>query len=34
MKGKNIDWDKVKEFLRNHVKQFVLDLDTAVKNYQ
>lgn len=34
MKGKNIDWDKVKKFLRNHVKQFVLDLDTAVKSYQ
>jgi len=34
MKGRDINWDKVKKFLRNHVKQFVLDLDTAVKSYQ
>ncbi len=32
MTGRDISWDKVKKFLRNHVKQFVLDLDTAVKS--
>lgn len=31
IKGKAVKWDKVKKFFRQHVKQFVLDLDAAVK---
>ena len=31
IKGKETSWDKVKRFFRNHVRQFLLDLDTAVK---
>lgn len=31
VKNKEIKWDVVKEFFRHHVKQFVLDLDVAVK---
>jgi hypothetical protein len=34
MKGKDISWDKVKKFFRYHVKQFVLDIDTALKGYK
>jgi predicted nucleotidyltransferase component of viral defense system len=32
IKGKEVSWDKIKKFFRQHVKQFVLDIDTAVKN--
>lgn len=31
IKGKELSWDNVKKFFRNHVKQFVFDLDMAVK---
>ena len=31
--GKDVSWDAVKGFFRGHVKQFVLDLDTAVRGY-
>jgi len=31
IKGKEVNWDRVEIFFRLHVKQFVLDLDTAVK---
>ena len=31
VKGKALRWDTVKKFFRHHVKQFVLDLDMAVK---
>lgn len=31
IKGKELSWDNVKKFFRHHVKQFVLDLDMAVK---
>ncbi|MBM4135308.1 MAG: nucleotidyl transferase AbiEii/AbiGii toxin family protein [Nitrospira sp.] len=30
IKGREISWDNVKKFFRSHVKQFVLDLDTAI----
>lgn len=29
--GKELSWDNVKKFFRHHVKQFVFDLDMAVK---
>jgi hypothetical protein len=32
IKGREVSWDKIKKFFRQHVKQFVLDIDTAVKN--
>jgi len=31
VKGRDVSWEKIKSFFRNHVRQFVLDLDTAVK---
>ena len=31
LKGKKIKWETVKKFFRLHVKQFVLDLDAAVR---
>lgn len=31
VRGREVGWDKVKKFFKNHVKQFVLDLATAVK---
>lgn len=31
VKGKEVNWPKVKDFFRNHVKQFTLDIDIAVK---
>jgi len=31
IKGKEVPWDDVKRFFREHVKQYVLDLDAAVK---
>lgn len=31
IKGKEISWDNVKKFFKHHVKQFVFDLDMAVK---
>ena len=31
LKGKSIEWGRVKKFFRNHVKQFVFDLDAAIK---
>lgn len=34
VKGKDLRWDTVKKFFRHHVKQFVLDLDMAVKGYR
>lgn len=34
MKGKAISWDKIKKFFRHHVKQFVLDTETAIKDYK
>lgn len=30
LKGKEIKWDEVKKFFRQHVKQFVLDLDASM----
>lgn len=30
--GKDLSWDTVKKFFRHHVKQFVFDLDIAVKD--
>ena len=30
IKGNAVNWEEVKKFLRQHVKQFVLDLDAAV----
>jgi hypothetical protein len=32
VKGKEINWPKVKDFFRHHVKQFTLDIDAAVKS--
>ncbi|MBI4680723.1 MAG: nucleotidyl transferase AbiEii/AbiGii toxin family protein [Nitrospirae bacterium] len=32
IKRREIHWDEVKKFFRQHVRQFVLDLDTAVGN--
>jgi hypothetical protein len=34
VKGREVSWDKIKKFFRQHVKQFVLDIDTAVKNHK
>ena len=31
IKGKDLGWDNVKKFFKHHVKQFVLDLDIAIK---
>lgn len=31
IRGKEVSWDKVKKFFKSHVKQFVLDLNAAVK---
>lgn len=31
IKGKELSWDNVKKFFKHHVKQFVFDLDMAVK---
>jgi hypothetical protein len=31
VRGREVSWDKVKKFFKSHVKQFVLDLATAVK---
>jgi hypothetical protein len=31
IKGKEIEWQKIKEFFRHHVKQFALDIDAAVR---
>lgn len=31
IKGENIKWKSIKVFFKEHVKQFVLDLNTAVK---
>jgi len=31
VKGRDVSWEKIKSFFKSHVKQFVLDLDTAVK---
>lgn len=31
IKGKEVSWIRVKDFFRDHVKQFVLDLEVAVK---
>lgn len=32
-KGKDVSWDKIKRFFRDHVKQFVLDTEAAIKDY-
>ena len=32
IEGKDVSWDEIKKFFRNHVKQFVFDLDAAVKD--
>jgi len=32
IKGMEVSWATIKSFFRHHVKQFVLDLDLAVKN--
>ncbi|MDH5769123.1 MAG: nucleotidyl transferase AbiEii/AbiGii toxin family protein [Nitrospirota bacterium] len=32
IKGNAQDWDKIKKFFKGHVKQFVFDLDTALKS--
>lgn len=34
IKGKELSWDNVKKFFKHHVKQFVFDLDMAVKEYK
>jgi hypothetical protein len=31
VKGRDVSWEKIKSFFRNHVRQYVLDLDAAVK---
>lgn len=31
IKGKAQNWDKIKKFFKGHVKQFIFDLDTALK---
>lgn len=31
LKGKGIKWDKIKKFYKDHVRQLVLDLDSALK---
>ena len=31
VKGKDVSWEKIKNFFRGHTKQFVFDLDTAIK---
>jgi hypothetical protein len=31
VKGRDVSWEKIKSFFKNHVRQFVLDLDAAVK---
>jgi hypothetical protein len=33
IKGKEIEWPKIQDFFRHHVKQFTLDIDTAVRLY-
>jgi hypothetical protein len=33
LKGKEVSWAKVKSFFRQHVRQFVFDLEAAVKGY-
>ncbi len=33
IKGRYMGWDKIKKFFKTHVKQFVLDMDTALKSY-
>lgn len=30
-RGKSVDWEGVKKFFRTHTKQFVLDLDAAIR---
>lgn len=32
LKGKEVSWEQMKMFLRNHVKQIVYDLDVALKS--
>lgn len=32
LKGKEVSWDQIKKFFRNHVKQIVYDLDVATKD--
>ncbi len=32
VKGRHIDWEKIKTFFRGHVKQFVLDLEGSIKD--
>jgi predicted nucleotidyltransferase component of viral defense system len=32
LKGKDVSWDKVKEFFRNHVKQIVYDLEISLND--
>jgi hypothetical protein len=31
MENKILDWEMIRKFYRNHVRQFVLDLETAGK---
>jgi len=33
IQGKEIEWPKIKDFFRRHVKQFALDIDAAVRQY-
>jgi hypothetical protein len=33
LNGKGVSWIKIKSFFRRHVRQFVFDLDAAVKEY-
>lgn len=33
LKGRRVSWAKVKSFFKRHVRQFVFDLDAAVKEY-
>jgi hypothetical protein len=31
VKGRDVSWEKIRSFFKNHVRQLVLDLDAAVK---
>jgi len=34
IKRREVEWERIRGFFRNHVKQFVLDLDAALKKDQ
>lgn len=31
MKGKEIEWDKIRKFYKDHIRQYVFDLEAAVR---